>query len=207
MIIIVNRYCEDKIMAKKELKIEDVITKIKAGFRKDIYLIDNRYCIAGETTSEDLITSVVLVFNPEVSELLNSLFPETKYVHIVDVANAKNSLLDHVVKLTTYNKTYCDGVLNNVLHKYDSINTWKNFIFTDSEIDDFKEGKDIDLEEKDTLLTNLSFGKNVLPFITPAKLNDVTYNIQKAESELIELCTSYVLDYFQVYNMISFLNY
>ena len=94
-----------------------------------------------------------------------------------------------------------------MLHKYDSINTWKNFIFTDSEIDDFKEGKDIDLEEKDTLLTNLSFGKNVLPFITPAKLNDVTYNIQKAESELIELCTSYILDYFQVYNMISFLNY
>jgi len=66
---------------------------------------------------------------------------------------------------------------------------------------------DIDLEENDTLLTNLSFGKNVLPFITPAKLNDITYNIQKAESELIELCTSYVLDYFQVYNMISFLNY
>ena len=193
-------------MAKKEIKIEDVITKIKAGFRKDVYIVDNMYCIPGETTSEDLITSMVLIFNPDVINILKVLFPDTKYIHITDIANAKNDLLNHIVKINKDDIKYCDKIIKHIIPRYDNITIWKNFNFSDEDCNEFKDGKDINLSDKDSKLENISFGKNVLPFISPTKLNEIAYHVDD-NGELVNLYTSYVMDYFQVYNLISFLNF
>lgn len=194
-------------MAKKELKIDDILTKIKAGFRGDVYIINNMYCIPGPHTSDNLVSSIVLVFNQEVIDVFNTLFPDTKYTHILDMNTAKNDLLGHVAKINNDDISYCDEYIKNIVPVYDKIETWKEFNFTEKDMEDFKDGKSIELKEQNESLSNLSFGKNVLPFISNTKLNDIVYNISKTLIGLTDLNTKYIMDYFQVYNMITFLNY
>lgn len=194
-------------MAKKELKIDDILTKIKAGFRGDVYIINNIYCIPGPHTSDNLVSSIALVFNQDVIDVFNTLFPDTKYTHILDMNTAKNDLLGHVAKINNDDISYCDEYIKNIVPVYDKIETWKEFNFTEKDMEDFKEGKSIELKEQNESLSNLSFGKNVLPFISNTKLNDIVYNISKTLIGLTDLNTKYIMDYFQVYNMITFLNY
>ena len=193
----------------KALDLDTLLTKIGSIFKSDCYFINNMYCIGGHESEEKNVTQIVLYMTPEAMTVLKESFPENDYVYIKNVKEAKKDLEKNVsFHIFESEKEELQRNLRKVLDEVEKSETWKNFEFSEEEAEYiFTDGYSLELFGEDTGIPPVTVGKNLFPMVTIKRLDTLFYDVHVPESkdELVNLITSMNMEYFQIYNLIQYI--
>ena len=77
-------------MAKKDL-LRDSLVKLVNIFPNDIYIVHNRYVIAGNKSEENTRGYFFCIFEPDIVKVWKEKFPDNPVIYIPSVREAKTN--------------------------------------------------------------------------------------------------------------------
>ena len=194
-------------MAK--LTIDDVITKSSNIFKKDAFIVDNRYCLGGINSEHDNISEFMCVYNTDMMNVLKERFPDNKVVSILDLKKSKK-------EPDTYIKTNLpEEDVKEIVDRRDkleklvlSINEWKSFEFNECDLDTlFEKYHSLELFTDDEKCPSVTITKSLFPLIKTTDGSNIYYKVilPKDDDGLIQLVINYDTEWFQVYNLVQYI--
>ena len=187
----------------------DLMTKISNVFKSDMYIIGNKYCIGGAESEEKNITQIVCVLTPECTKLVQDIFNESEVVYIEDVKKVKDDL-EKFSSLKIFGSEKDDLIKrrDKVLDLVMKVDTWKSFNFTNEIIEDiFTNGMTYELFTDEEEIPSVTISKSLFPMVKEKGANELYYQIYIPDNEydLIELITSFDTEWFQIFNLIQYI--
>ena len=195
-------------MASK-IDFKTLMMKLVNIFPKDMYLVHNWCAIAGEDSDVENRGNYLCIFEPDVRELLNKLFPNNPTIYIKSIRDAKTDIskLQEILDIRTI-KTI-DSTVNELMSSFNSLTTWDTFNFSESEISSlFDEAQSLLLFEDDVNKPSIIISKSIFPLITEKTINDVKYSYSKDidDINLNQIIMSYEYDLFQLVMNYRYIN-
>ena len=186
-------------MAKK-IDLKTLLMKIVNVFPKDMYLINNWCAIAGEESDVENRGSYICIFEPDVREELNKLFPNKPVLYIKSVRETKTdfSKLQEILDEKILKNVYSS--VESYTNKINNITEWQMFNFSDNEISSlFDDAESLTLFENDDR-PSVIISKSLFPLITEKTINNVKYSYSQYnnDSNLNQIILEYDYDLFQL---------
>lgn len=191
-------------MAKKEKDflelIKDSMTKLVNIFPNDIYVVHNRYVIAGDKTEDNTIGYFFCIFEPHIMEAWKKKFPDNPIIYIESLRESKTSGEYRLVENGESIKKIEDKI-ECLINQFKKPNTWATFDFSDGEKTKiFTNNESFILFENDSNKYSIIISKTIFPLITAKTINDVAYACADYEIDdsLHQLLVQYNHEYFQL---------
>lgn len=191
-------------MAKKEKDflelIKDSMTKLVNVFPNDIYVVHNRYVIAGDKTEDNTIGYFFCIFEPHIMEAWKKKFPDNPIIYIESLRESKTSGEYRLVENGESIKKIEDKI-ECLINQFKKPNTWETFDFSDGEKTKiFTNNESFILFENDSNKYSIIISKTIFPLITAKTINDVAYACADYEIDdsLHQLLVQYNHEYFQL---------
>lgn len=191
-------------MAKKEKDflelIKDSMTKLVNVFPNDIYVVHNRYVIAGDKTEDNTIGYFFCIFEPHIMEAWKKKFPDNPIIYIESLRESKTSGEYRLVENGESIKKIEDKI-ECLINQFKKPNTWVTFDFSDGEKTKiFTNNESFILFENDSNKYSIIISKTIFPLITAKTINDVAYACADYEIDdsLHQLLVQYNHEYFQL---------
>lgn len=186
-------------MATK-IDFKTLLMKLVNIFPKDMYIVHNWCAIAGEESDIENRGFYFCILEPDVRKLLNDLFPNNPTLYIKSVRETKTdfSKVQEILDEKTLNRI--DSIVETYMSKFNNINEWNTFNFTEDEITSlFKNGDSLTLFENDNDKSQVIISKSIFPLITEKTINEVKYSYGKYEeySDLQQIIMVYDYELFQ----------
>ena len=195
-------------MAKFTFK--DILTKVSNVFKNDMYIIDYQFCLGGRESEDSNRSTFLCVLTPELMELVKEQFPENKNIFFSNVKKAKDDLsLYSDIKIKEDELKRITEKRNHIMKIISSIKSWNNFNFDETTVTNiFKNGDSIELFQDDEKIPSVTIGKTLFPLVTEKNANNMYYSVilPKENSDIYQLITSFDTEWFQIYNIIQYLN-
>lgn len=192
----------------KKIDMKTILTKISGVFKRDAYIINGIYCIGGTDSEESILSHIVLKLSRDVTELISKEFPDTEYLYIKSIKDAKENLDSNMLtKIFDNEKNELNIRVHNVIDLAMKTNTWDTFNLSDEEIEFvFTDCGILELFGTDEI-PPISIAKRMFPLLTEKKLDTLRYHIYVPEckDELLSMITYMPTDYFDIYNLIQFI--
>lgn len=188
----------------------DILTKVSNVFKTDMYIIDYQFCLGGKESENDNKSLMMCVLTPDLINLVKETFPDNKNIFFTNVKKAKDELQEY--STVNINKDILKNITekrDEILKKINNVKSWNSFGFTEETIDDiFKEGGSLELFKDNKDIPSVTITKTLFPLVTNKCANELYYNLikPKEDNEIYELVTSFDTDWFQIYNIIQYLN-
>jgi len=178
-----------------------VLMKLINVFPKDAYLVHNWCAIAGDESNDENRGSYMCIFEPDVRDVLNKMFPNNPIIYIKSVRETKADItkIQEILDMDIINDINSEVELfMNNFHKYD---TWETFNFSDSDIASvFDDGNSLTLFENEEDRSPVIISKSVFPLITGKTINNVRYNYDRYDDDetLNQITLVYDYELFQL---------
>jgi len=131
-------------MAKRITDLDTLITKVSGVLNRDVYILDYTYCIGGEETNDEKVSEIILELDPDFSNLLKELYPDTKCIYFKKIKESKKNLEENLV-LNTDNKTIeiLEKKINNMIRLIGDNNKWNKFTIDENDYESFFTKKEV----------------------------------------------------------------
>ena len=191
------------------LTFNDLITKTTNVFKKDVYLVDNRYAVGGTVSEIENISEFLCIYSTEFMNVLKDKFKDNRVVSLLDIKKVKNEPKKYI-KTDLH-----DSIQNEVIERKNklektilSISNWNSFDFTEEEKKIlFDQNKTIELFTDDERIPSVTITKSLFPLIKSTEAENLYYSVYIPDNsdELVELVISYDTKWFQVYNVVYYI--
>jgi hypothetical protein len=198
----------------KEITVPDVLNKLSNIFTKDMYLIQNRYCIGGNETDDETAGKSICILSPDIMDIFIDYFGNTQVIFFENLKKAKATFNTEdeykyvKVRIEERNKKQLIDNKDGLMKTIDSIKGWNQFEFTEKELDlIMNEGNVITLFKDNNDIPEVTISKSIFPSIKQKDFSNVYYSVSKAKNlkNMYTLVLSYDHNIFQFYNIIYYI--
>lgn len=199
---------------KKQLTSKDILNKLAGIFKKDIYVVNNLYCIGGNITEKETTGISMCILTTDIAEILKEEFGSYRIIYIEDVKKEKSVLdtdkgLYLKVKFTKEEEKVILSNIDNINNTIKKIETWEKFNWTDDDVVAILDSGDmITLFTDSKDIPELFVSKVVFPGIAKNNISSLYYSVYKSKDlkGVYELVTSLDIDVFQLYTITRFID-
>ena len=188
-----------------------ILTKISYIFKRDSYILNHRYVIAGQESDKENIGTYSCLLNEEAVSIIKDIYPDNDIIYISNIKSAKTEPEKYII--TNLNKLEISDIQNtnnSILKLIDSVKEWKNFNFTNSEIESvFSNGEVLDLFTDDKNIPTISISKSIFPTVTEKNCDSLVYYVfpfNNEEDELCKMITSIDTEVFRLHSIFYFIH-
>lgn len=184
-------------MAKDKDLVKESMTKLVSVFPNDVYIVHNKYIIAGDKSEENTVGYYFCIFQNDVFMEWKKLYPDNPVIYIKSLRESKISrevefITDASLIQSLENKieTYINETVN--VDK-----SWERFEFKDDMLEKiFTNNESVNLfsDKREIIIS-----KTIFPLITAKTINNVYYTFGDIDSRgLNTLYIQYDHEYFQL---------
>jgi len=167
---------------KKELELNDVLTKLSYIFPSDMYILDRKDVVEGKKSFERNDGHYTCSLSTEAVEVIKKYLPKKKYIYISDVKKAKKDL-DEFLSTDIDDDTIMEleAERSRFLTKCEDIEIWNELNINEKIIDDIFIGKETTILIPEYNKLEIEVSKSLLPLITKKNINELRYSTRKVE--------------------------
>ena len=184
-------------MAKDKDLVKESMTKLVSVFPNDVYILHNKYIIAGDKSEENTVGYYFCIFQNDVFMEWKKLYPDNPVIYIKSLRESKISrevefITDAflIQSLEKKIETYVNETIN-------ADKSWKRFEFKDDMLEKiFTNNESVNLfsDKREIIIS-----KTIFPLITAKTINNVYYTFGDIDSRgLNTLYIQYDHEYFQL---------
>lgn len=184
-------------MAKDKDLVKESMTKLVSVFPNDVYIVHNKYIIAGDKSEENTVGYYFCIFQNDVFMEWKKLYPDNPVIYIKSLRESKISrevefITDAslIQSLEKKIETYVNEIVN--VDK-----SWERFEFKDDMLEKiFTNNESVNLfsDKREIIIS-----KTIFPLITAKTINNVYYTFGDIDSRgLNTLYIQYDHEYFQL---------
>ena len=184
-------------MAKDKDLVKESMTKLVSVFPNDVYIVHNKYIIAGDKSEENTVGYYFCIFQNDVFMEWKKLYPDNPVIYIKSLRESKISrevefITDAflIQSLEKKIETYVNETIN-------ADKSWKRFEFKDDMLEKiFTNNESVNLfsDKREIIIS-----KTIFPLITAKTINNVYYTFGDIDSRgLNTLYIQYDHEYFQL---------
>lgn len=184
-------------------KLHEIFTKLKNVYKRDLYVLNSRYVIAGPISLNESYGTVIAILTEGNKKEIEDCI-QSDFFYIEDIDSFKKAISNEEAFLTMIKfpddsvKAQVEEDVKKQLVKFDKVTDWDK-ITSNMNIGEiiFDDRLNYDLVYDDKYV--LQIGKAALPLITKNNIESVTYNLDYMEDlGLLELYMKFNFSHFQL---------
>lgn len=184
-------------MAKDKDLVKESMTKLVSIFPNDVYIVHNKYIIAGDKSEENTVGYYFCIFQNDVFMEWKKLYPDNPVIYIKSLRESKISREVEFITDTSLIQSLEKKIETYVNETINADKSWKRFEFKDDMLEKiFTNNESVNLfsDKKEIIIS-----KTIFPLITAKTINNVYYTFGDIDSRgLNTLYIQYDHEYFQL---------
>lgn len=184
-------------MAKDKDLVKESMTKLVSVFPNDIYIVHNKYIIAGDKSEENTVGYYFCIFQNDVFMEWKKLYPDNPVIYIKSLRESKISREVEFITDTSLIQSLEKKIETYVNETVNVDKSWERFEFKDDMLEKiFTNNESVNLfsDKREIIIS-----KTIFPLITAKTINNVYYTFGDIDSRgLNTLYIQYDHEYFQL---------
>ena len=184
-------------MAKDKDLVKESMTKLVSVFPNDVYILHNKYIIAGDKSEENTVGYYFCIFQNDVFMEWKKLYPDNPVIYIKSLRESKISREVEFITDTSLIQSLEKKIETYVNETINADKSWKRFEFKDDMLEKiFTNNESVNLfsDKREIIIS-----KTIFPLITAKTINNVYYTFGDIDSRgLNTLYIQYDHEYFQL---------
>lgn len=184
-------------MAKDKDLVKESMTKLVSVFPNDVYILHNKYIIAGDKSEENTVGYYFCIFQNDVFMEWKKLYPDNPVIYIKSLRESKISREVEFITDASLIQSLEKKIETYVNETINADKSWKRFEFKDDMLEKiFTNNESVNLfsDKKEIIIS-----KTIFPLITAKTINNVYYTFGDIDSRgLNTLYIQYDHEYFQL---------
>ena len=184
-------------MAKDKDLVKESMTKLVSVFPNDVYIVHNKYIIAGDKSEENTVGYYFCIFQNDVFMEWKKLYPDNPVIYIKSLRESKISREVEFITDTSLIQSLEKKIETYVNETVNVDKSWGRFEFKDDMLEKiFTNNESVNLfsDKREIIIS-----KTIFPLITAKTINNVYYTFGDIDSRgLNTLYIQYDHEYFQL---------
>ena len=184
-------------MAKDKDLIKESMTKLVSVFPNDVYIVHNKYIIAGDKSEENTVGYYFCIFQNDVFMEWKKLYPDNPVIYIKSLRESKISREVEFITDTSLIQSLEKKIETYINETVNVDRSWERFEFKDDMLEKiFTNNESVNLfsDKREIIIS-----KTIFPLITAKTINNVYYTFGDIDSRgLNTLYIQYDHEYFQL---------
>lgn len=184
-------------MAKDKDLVKESMTKLVSVFPNDVYIVHNKYIIAGDKSEENTVGYYFCIFQNDVFMEWKKLYPDNPVIYIKSLRESKISREVEFITDTSLMQSLKKKIETYINETVNVDKSWKRFEFKDDMLEKiFTNNESVNLfsDKREIIIS-----KTIFPLITAKTINNVYYTFGDIDSRgLNTLYIQYDHEYFQL---------
>lgn len=184
-------------MAKDKDLVKESMTKLVSVFPNDVYIVHNKYIIAGDKSEENTVGYYFCIFQNDVFMEWKKLYPDNPVIYIKSLRESKISREVEFITDTSLIQSLEKKIETYVNETVNVDKSWERFEFKDDMLEKiFTNNESVNLfsDKREIIIS-----KTIFPLITAKTINNVYYTFGDTDSRgLNTLYIQYDHEYFQL---------
>ena len=184
-------------MAKDKDLVKESMTKLVSVFPNDVYIVHNKYIIAGDKSEENTVGYYFCIFQNDVFMEWKKLYPDNPVIYIKSLRESKISREVEFITDASLIQSLEKKIETYVNETINADKSWERFEFKDDMLEKiFTNNESVNLfsDKKEIIIS-----KTIFPLITAKTINNVYYTFGDIDSRgLNTLYIQYDHEYFQL---------
>lgn len=184
-------------MAKDKDLVKESMTKLVSVFPNDVYILHNKYIIAGDKSEENTVGYYFCIFQNDVFMEWKKLYPDNPVLYIKSLRESKISREVEFITDTSLIQSLEKKIETYVNEIVNADKSWERFKFKDDMLEKiFTNNESVNLfsDKREIIIS-----KTIFPLITAKTINNVYYTFGDIDSRgLNTLYIQYDHEYFQL---------
>lgn len=184
-------------MAKDKDLVKESMTKLVSVFPNDVYIVHNKYIIAGDKSEENTVGYYFCIFQNDVFMEWKKLYPDNPVIYIKSLRESKISREVEFITDTSLIQSLEKKIETYVNETVNADKSWERFEFKDDMLEKiFTNNESVNLfsDKREIIIS-----KTIFPLITAKTINNVYYTFGDIDSRgLNTLYIQYDHEYFQL---------
>lgn len=184
-------------MAKDKDLVKESMTKLVSVFPNDVYIVHNKYIIAGDKSEENTVGYYFCIFQNDMFMEWKKLYTDNPVIYIKSLRESKISREVEFITDTSLIQSLEKKIETYVNETINADKSWKRFEFKDDMLEKiFTNNESVNLfsDKKEIIIS-----KTIFPLITAKTINNVYYTFGDIDSRgLNTLYIQYDHEYFQL---------
>ena len=184
-------------MAKDKDLVKESMTKLVSVFPNDVYILHNKYIIAGDKSEENTVGYYFCIFQNDVFMEWKKLYPDNPVIYIKSLRESKISREVEFITDTSLMQSLKKKIETYVNETINADKSWERFEFKDDMLEKiFTNNESVNLfsDKREIIIS-----KTIFPLITAKTINNVYYTFGDIDSRgLNTLYIQYDHEYFQL---------
>lgn len=184
-------------MAKDKDLVKESMTKLVSVFPNDVYIVHNKYIIAGDKSEENTVGYYFCIFQNDVFMEWKKLYPDNPVIYIKSLRESKISRDVEFITDTSLMQSLKKKIETYINETVNVDKSWERFEFKDDMLEKiFTNNESVNLfsDKREIIIS-----KTIFPLITAKTINNVYYTFGDIDSRgLNTLYIQYDHEYFQL---------
>lgn len=184
-------------MAKDKDLVKESMTKLVSVFPNDVYIVHNKYIIAGDKSEENTVGYYFCIFQNDVFMEWKKLYPDNPVIYIKSLRESKISREVEFITDASLIQSLEKKIETYVNETVNVDKSWERFEFKDDMLEKiFTNNESVNLfsDKREIIIS-----KTIFPLITAKTINNVYYTFGDIDSRgLNTLYIQYDHEYFQL---------
>ena len=184
-------------MTKDKDLIKESMTKLVSVFPNDVYIVHNKYIIAGDKSEENTVGYYFCIFQNDVFMEWKKLYPDNPVIYIKSLRESKISREVEFITDTSLIQSLENKIETYINETVNVDKSWERFEFKDDMLEKiFTNNESVNLfsDKREIIIS-----KTIFPLITAKTINNVYYTFGDIDSRgLNTLYIQYDHEYFQL---------
>lgn len=184
-------------MAKDKDLVKESMTKLVSVFPNDVYIVHNKYIIAGDKSEENTVGYYFCIFQNDVFMEWKKLYPDNPVIYIKSLRESKISREVEFITDTSLMQSLKKKIETYINETVNVDKSWERFEFKDDMLEKiFTNNESVNLfsDKREIIIS-----KTIFPLITAKTINNVYYTFGDIDSRgLNTLYIQYDHEYFQL---------
>lgn len=184
-------------MAKDKDLVKESMTKLVSVFPNDVYIVHNKYIIAGDKSEENTVGYYFCIFQNDMFMEWKKLYPDNPVIYIKSLRESKISREVEFITDASLIQSLEKKIETYVNETVNADKSWERFEFKDDMLEKiFTNNESVNLfsDKREIIIS-----KTIFPLITAKTINNVYYTFGDIDSRgLNTLYIQYDHEYFQL---------
>ena len=184
-------------MAKDKDLVKESMTKLVSVFPNDVYIVHNKYIIAGDKSEENTVGYYFCIFQNDMFMEWKKLYPDNPVIYIKSLRESKISREVEFITDTSLMQSLKKKIETYINETVNVDKSWERFEFKDDMLEKiFTNNESVNLfsDKREIIIS-----KTIFPLITAKTINNVYYTFGDIDSRgLNTLYIQYDHEYFQL---------
>lgn len=184
-------------MAKDKDLVKESMTKLVSVFPNDVYIVHNKYIIAGDKSEENTVGYYFCIFQNDVFMEWKKLYPDNPVIYIKSLRESKISREVEFITDASLIQSLEKKIETYVNETVNADKSWERFEFKDDMLEKiFTNNESVNLfsDKREIIIS-----KTIFPLITAKTINNVYYTFGDIDSRGLNiLYIQYDHEYFQL---------